>query len=64
MLYLTRGTQEAIRIGDDITVVVLKVKGDQVTLGIEAPKEVAVMREEAVRGASEPAPALEPSSSH
>lgn len=46
MLYLTRNAQQAIRIGDDITVVVLKIKGNQVILGIEAPKEVVVLREE------------------
>lgn len=45
MLYLTRGPQEAIRIGDEITVVVLKIKGNQVTLGIQAPREVGVGRE-------------------
>lgn len=45
MLYLTRSPKEAIRIGDEITVVVLKAKGDRVTLGIEAPREVGVGRE-------------------
>lgn len=46
MLILTRRTNEGIRIGDDITVVVLGVKGNQVRLGIGAPKDVPVHREE------------------
>ena len=46
MLILTRRISESIVIGPDITVVVLGVKGCQVRLGIAAPKEVAVHREE------------------
>lgn len=46
MLILTRRIGESIRIGDDITVVVLDVKGSQVRLGIEAPTGVAVDRHE------------------
>lgn len=46
MLVLTRREQEAIMIGDSIVVRVLEVRGDQVRLGIEAPRDVDVHREE------------------
>lgn len=46
MLILTRRVSEAIKINDDITITVLGVKGMQVRLGIDAPKEVPVNREE------------------
>ena len=46
MLILTRRQQESLRIGDDITVTILGVKGHQVRVGIEAPKTVVVHREE------------------
>lgn len=46
MLVLTRKSGEAIRIGDDIKVVVLEFKENQIKLGIEAPHELPVHREE------------------
>jgi carbon storage regulator len=46
MLILTRRISESILIGPDITVAILGVKGSQVRLGIAAPKEVPVHREE------------------
>jgi carbon storage regulator len=46
MLILTRRVGETLMIGSDVTVTVLSVKGSQVRLGINAPKNVAVHREE------------------
>jgi carbon storage regulator CsrA len=46
MLILTRRAGETLMIGDEITVTVLGVKGNQVRLGVNAPKSVAVHREE------------------
>ena len=46
MLILTRRVGETLMIGDDVSVTVLGVKGNQVRIGIEAPKDVAVHREE------------------
>ena len=46
MLILTRRVGETVMIGNDVTVTILGVKGNQVRVGINAPKNVAVHREE------------------
>ena len=46
MLILTRKVGESVLIGDDISITVLSVRGNQVKLGVQAPKEVSVHREE------------------
>jgi len=46
MLILTRRVGETLMIGDDVTVTVLGVKGNQVRVGVNAPRDVAVHREE------------------
>lgn len=70
MLILTRRVGETVMIGNDVTVTVLGVKGNQVRIGINAPKNVAVHREEIFErikreqqgqgeGQSEPKPSAE-----
>jgi carbon storage regulator len=49
MLVLTRKLGEVIRVGDAVTVRVLEVKGNQVRLGVEAPTEIRIYREEVYR---------------
>lgn len=46
MLILTRRNSEALKIGDEVSVTVLGVKGNQVRLGVDAPDDVSVHREE------------------
>lgn len=46
MLVLSRKKDEKIIIGEDITLMVIEIRGDKVRLGIDAPREVAVHREE------------------
>lgn len=53
MLVLSRKENETIRIGDDIEIRVLEVKGDTVRIGIEAPKSVDILRGELVNSISE-----------
>ena len=49
MLILTRRISESLMVGDDVKITVLGVKGNQVRIGIEAPKDIAVHREEIYR---------------
>ena len=49
MLILTRRVGESVMVGDDIVVTVLDVKGDAVRVGIQAPRSIAVNREEVYR---------------
>lgn len=46
MLVLSRKTGEAIQIGDDIEITVVSIKGDQIKLGINAPKNIEIHRKE------------------
>ncbi|NLM83730.1 MAG: carbon storage regulator CsrA [Clostridiales bacterium] len=46
MLVLTRKLNEALKIGDDVTVTVLSIDGDRIRLGIEAPEEIRIVRKE------------------
>ena len=46
MLILSRSTGQSIMIGDEVTVTVIEIKGHQVRLGVDAPKDVPVHREE------------------
>ena len=46
MLILTRRVGETLIIGDEVSVTVLAVKGNQIRIGVEAPKEVSIHREE------------------
>ncbi|WP_287030011.1 carbon storage regulator CsrA [Pseudomonas sp. UBA6310] len=57
MLILTRRVGETILIGDDITITVMGIKGGQVRIGIDAPKDVAIARDDMVKGRSQPEPA-------
>lgn len=49
MLVLTRKQNEGILIGDDILISVINIEGDKIRLGIEAPKNVRVIREELIK---------------
>jgi carbon storage regulator len=46
MLILTRRVGEAVKVGDEVTVTVISVRGNQIRIGIHAPKDVTVHREE------------------
>ena len=48
MLVLSRKADESIVIDERITITVLEVRGNQIRLGIEAPKEISIMREELI----------------
>ena len=53
MLVLTRRTQQSIVIGDGIVITVLDIRGDQIRLGIRAPRDVPVYREELLTAVGE-----------
>ena len=64
MLVLTRRSQQSIMIGKDVVITVLEVRGDQVRIGVSAPRDVEVHREEVFlelqetnRSAASPSPA-------
>lgn len=63
MLILTRRVGEAVRIGDDVTLTVLGVKGSQVRLGIDAPRDVSVHRQEIYERVNEEQPKKEAANS-
>ncbi|MGP1958388.1 MAG: carbon storage regulator CsrA [Arsenophonus sp.] len=46
MLILTRRIGETLMIGDDVTITILGIKGNQIRIGVNAPKEISVHREE------------------
>ena len=46
MLIVTRRPGEALKIGDNVTVTIIRIKGNQVKIGIDAPKDIPVWREE------------------
>ena len=60
MLILTRRVGETVMIGDDVTVTVLGVKGNQVRLGVNAPRDVAVHRQEIYDRIRDEEPEVEP----
>ena len=53
MLVLSRKQDEKIMIGDEITLMVISIQGDKVRLGIDAPKEVSIHREEVYKAIQE-----------
>jgi carbon storage regulator len=54
MLVLSRRESERIKLGDSIVVTVVKVSGDRVRLGIEAPRDIVILRKELERHAAAP----------
>ena len=56
MLVLTRKTNQSIMIGDDIEITILSVSGDKVRIGIEAPRDISVFRQEVYESKDESKP--------
>jgi len=54
MLVLTRKPHESLAIGDNIEITVLNVKGNQVQIGINAPKDVCILRDELINAKCQP----------
>lgn len=59
MLVLSRRVGERIQLGDQITITLVKINGNAVRLGIDAPPDMSVVRQELVDRAAEPAPPAE-----
>jgi len=53
MLVLTRRTDESLNIGDSITITILSIEGDKVKLGINAPREITILRHEIFQAVQE-----------
>ena len=49
MLVLSRKEQESLKIGDEIEVTVVSIQGDRVRLGITAPKDISIVRDDAIK---------------
>ena len=52
MLILTRKVGESLLIGDDVSITILNIRGNQVKIGVQAPKDVSVHREERLNSVS------------
>ena len=60
MLVLTRKIGEQLQIGDDVVVTIVRIGDGGIRIGIEAPPEYSIVREELMAGDPEPQPAVEP----
>lgn len=58
MLVLSRKESQRVRLGNDIVLTIVRVSGDKVRLGIEAPSDLLILREELDSGQSPPAKAV------
>ncbi len=60
MLVLTRKVGQKIHVGDDVILTIVRIQNDKVRIGIEAPRDVSVHREEVIRREPQAAPAVVP----